>query len=404
MLAARADLSLKPDFAALEGVEHVAVAVSGGSDSMALLRMLLEWVSTQKKNPVISVLTVDHALRAGSGDEVLRVARWCATLGVSHVALPWGGEKPVTGIQAKARAARYELMTHWCLENGEPMLLTGHTVDDQNETVIMRGMRTQSVRSLAGIWPQREWNGIKILRPVLALKREELRAYLTSLGQEWLDDPSNDNRRFERVRIRQDMAGGNGDTGSLASLAQARVREAEDFARSWIEDHAVISNLGLISSQPTALKGLKPLSADAVLLNLLDLTGGRAPPEREHRQNLLDWLSSDALGRRTLGGAVFVKRKTVLLVAREAGRIPDTSIAIPAVGQVLWDGRFNVTGPEGAHIQPLRAWGDVPHKDLPQCLRLGLPAAMIDGNLAFVPHLMPNSLFNYEFIKDGAHG
>jgi tRNA(Ile)-lysidine synthase len=404
VLAARADLPLKPDFAPLQSVGHVAIAVSGGSDSMALLRMLLEWVSTQSKPPVFSVLTVDHRLRSESAEEALAVASWCAGVGVRHMILPWVGEKPTTGIQAKARAARYELMTHWCIENGVPVLLTGHTADDQNETVIMRGQRTQSLRSLAGIWPQREWNGIKILRPLLELKREDLRAFLISVGQDWLDDPSNDNRRFERVRIRQDSASGKGDMGGLAALAQARVREAEDFARSWIEEHTETSTLGLTKCQLNALTGIKPLAADAILFNLLNLTGRRPPPEREHRQNLLDWLSSDALGRRTLGGAIFVKRKTLVCVAREAGRISDTSIPVPASGQVLWDGRFTVDGPVGALIQPLRAWGDLPHKDVPQFLRLGLPAAMIDGNLTFVPHLMPNHLFNYEFIEDGARG
>jgi tRNA(Ile)-lysidine synthase len=402
--AARVEFALNPDFAPLQGVGRVAVAVSGGSDSTALLRMLLDWATKQSTPPVILVLTVDHGLRAESAKEARIVADWCKALEISHAILPWISEKPTSGIQAKARAARYELMTHWCLEHSIPVLLTGHTADDQNETVIMRSNRTQSVRSLAGIWPQREWNGIKILRPLLALKREDLRFYLKAKGQDWLDDPSNDNRRFERVRIRQDNAGEDCNRGVVAAAAQTQVRLADDFARRWIEDHAEISSLGLVTCESAVLARVSSLEADAILLNLLCFTGKRFPPELEHRQNLLDWLGSEHLGRRTLGGALFVKRKSMLAVAREDGRIDPSEIPIPPSGQVLWDGRFKIEGPAGALLQPLGAWGDLPHKKVPQFLRLGLPAAMIDGNLAFVPYLKPNPLFNYEFIKDSSRG
>jgi tRNA(Ile)-lysidine synthase len=402
--AARAEPALNPDFAALHGVGQVAVAVSGGSDSTALLHMLLDWASTLGKPPVISVLTVDHGLRVESATEALAVARWCNELGINHAVLPWVTEAITSGIQAKARAARYELMTHWCIEHGVPVLLTGHTADDQNETVIMRSNRTQSVRSLAGIWPQREWNGIQILRPLLSLKREDLRIYLKDRNQDWLDDPSNDNRRFERVRIRQDLAGAAHDMGGVAASAQAEVREAEQLARRWVEDHVEVSGLGLVTCQPAELAHMPSLMADAVLITLLGLTGKRNPPEREHRKNLLAWLASEYLGRRTLGGAIFVKRKTMLAVAREDGRIDPAEVLIPASGQIVWDGRFRIEGPAGTLLQPLGAWGDLPHKAVPQFLRSGLPAAMIGGNLAFVPYLKPNHLFNYEFIKDVARG
>ena len=400
MRAARVELSLRPDFAALYGVGKVAVAVSGGSDSMALLRLLIDWAMASTNPPIISVLTVDHGLRVESASETQSVAQWCKALGVRHLVLPWIGEKPTTGIQAKARGARYELMTKWCIENAVPVLLTAHTADDQNETVTMRQMRTASVRSLAGIWLAREWSGVKILRPVLKMKREELRGYLRVVGQAWLDDPSNENRKFERVRVRQDNAGTLKDLGAVAMAAQIEVRLAEQLACRWFDLHVTISDLGLLTCAREALANLSSLQADAVLLNLLTLTGRRPPPERAHRQNLLTWLGTDMSGRRTLGGAVFSKRKSVLTVAREAGRI-DPAKAIIAKGRpVIWDGRFRLEGPEGSVVRALGTWGDLPHKDLPQFLRLGLPAAMIDGKLAFVPHLLPNRLFYCEFIKD----
>lgn len=404
MQAARAELSLNPNFAPLEGVGQVAVAVSGGSDSMALLLLLLNWASTRSDPPVISVLTVDHDLRLESAEEAKTVARWCKVMGVGHTILPWVGPKPVTGIQAKARIARYELMTQWCVAAHVPVLLTAHTADDQNETVIMRQRRTTSIRSLAGIWPARMWNGIQILRPVLDLMREDLRHYLNSASQPWLNDPSNDNRRFERVRVRQDLAGSVDDLRDVAALAQYQVRESDARAERWVDAHVTVSALGLVTCVLAEIAQLNPLEADAVLLKLLNLTGRRVPPERAHRLDLLAWLRSGPPSRRTLGGAVFSKHKTILALAREAGRIDPGKALIPDNGQLFWDGRFLIEGPSGSVVRALGTWGDMPRKDLPQFLRLGLPAAIVDGKLAFVPQLLPNPLFNCEFIKNGARG
>jgi tRNA(Ile)-lysidine synthase len=366
--------------------------------------LLRDWVSAQPNPPDISVLTVDHGLRSGSDAEAKIVADWCRGFGFRHKILRWASPKPVTGIQAKARAARYELMTHWCISQDVPVLLTAHTADDQNETVVMRQKRTESVRSLAGIWPARDWNGVRILRPVLAMKRQDLRDILKSKRQDWLDDPSNENHKFERVRVRHELAGRNEEQGAVAATAQRQVLEAEDFAQSWVQAHVAVSELGLVRCDVNKIAALEGLEADAVLVRLLALTGRRNLPEREHRQNLLAWMSSDELGRRTLGGVVFAKRKAALVMAREAGRIDPAPVVIPPEGEVIWDGRFRITGPAGAVIQPLGTWGDVPHKEIPQFLRLGLPAAMIDGKLTFVPQLKPNPLFNYRFINEDVSG
>ena len=404
MQAAQVELELKPDFASLDGVGNVAVAVSGGSDSMAMLLLLIAWARTLQTSPSITALTVDHGLRVESTAEATTVAGWCATLGVAHATVPWLGDKPATGIQATARAARYELMTAWCTRSGVPVLLTGHTADDQNETVLMRQRRTMSVRSMAGIWPERGWNGIRILRPLLKLRRQDLCNYLKAEGQSWLEDSSNENLKFERVRIRQDLAVRMDNPGLLAVPAQVEVRQANSAAKDFLAAHTSVSSLGLITCDIAAFKALNPLAADAVLLSMLELTGKRAAPEREHRQNMIEWLGSDSLGRRTLGGAFFVKRKAGLFLAREAGRIDPSPVSIPPEGRMIWDGRFVVEGPSGAQVEPLGAFGDLPKKDMPQFLRLGLPAAMIDGKLAFVPQLQPNPLFNCELIKDDARG
>ena len=153
------------DFSCLTGAGHVALAVSGGSDSMALLRLTQTWAASHHPGLRLSVLTVDHRLRAASAAEARQVGQWAAALGLSHHILEWAGEpKPKTGIQAAARAARYGLMAAWCRANGAELLLTGHTLDDQAETVAMRMARTASPDSLAGIRPLGDWQGLPLVR------------------------------------------------------------------------------------------------------------------------------------------------------------------------------------------------------------------------------------------------
>ncbi len=160
-------------FAALRDERHIAVAVSGGSDSMALLRLAEQWAHHRIK---ISVLTVDHGLRSEAAAEAVKVAEWCALLGLEHHILRWEGAKPKTGLQAKARAARYDLLSAWCKTNGVTYLLTGHTMDDQAETVLMRQQRTDTAESLAGIWETAVWDGVNVFRPLLGQSRADLRA------------------------------------------------------------------------------------------------------------------------------------------------------------------------------------------------------------------------------------
>ncbi len=133
----------KPEtlFARAADQARLALAVSGGSDSMAMLCLAHQWVQ-EGFAPAFCVLTVDHGLRAGSAEESLQVAHWCAEMGFQHHILHWEGAKPATGIQAAARAARYDLMSNWCRRYGVDVLMTAHTLDDQAETVAMRLRRT----------------------------------------------------------------------------------------------------------------------------------------------------------------------------------------------------------------------------------------------------------------------
>lgn len=199
--------TLAEGFDAIEfsGPGPAVVAVSGGSDSLALLFLLKARLErTGQAKPVIAV-TVDHGLRAESAREAAWTGAVCRDHGIAHETLTWTGPKPDAGIQAAARTARYDLLGRFARRAGADFVLIGHTLDDQRETVLMRSWRGEG-SGLAGIAPatfaRADGNGVWFVRPLLGTRRTSLREYLSGNGIKWIDDPSNLRADFERVRAR----------------------------------------------------------------------------------------------------------------------------------------------------------------------------------------------------------
>ena len=177
----------------------IGVAVSGGSDSMALLAM------AHLLHPKeISAATVNHGLRAEAQREAAEVATFCAHHAIPHTVLTAEGLATDPGnLQANARGARFDLLAHWAQAHNLDAVLLGHTLDDQAETVLMRLGRGSGAEGLAGMEERRDWQGTVFLRPLLGLRRAALRDWLRAHGIGWVDDPSNDDRSFDRVKARQ---------------------------------------------------------------------------------------------------------------------------------------------------------------------------------------------------------
>ena len=194
---------------------RVGIGVSGGSDSLALL--LLGAAARPKK---IEAATVDHALREGSRDEAAAVAAICRRLKIPHEILTaeWL-EKPKSAIQQRARLERYRLLASWAEMRGLDAVLTAHHLDDQAETVLMRLVRGAGVRGLAGMRPAATVPGrdIPLLRPLLSWRRSELAGICAAAGIDPVRDPSNEDERFERVRVRRAL----GQSGWLDPQALA---------------------------------------------------------------------------------------------------------------------------------------------------------------------------------------
>jgi tRNA(Ile)-lysidine synthase len=207
----------------------IGIAVSGGPDSVALLLLAAE------ARPHLEAATVDHALRPESRAEAEMVASLCERVGVPHTILTanWS-EKPATAIQERGRAMRYRLLSLWAIERDLTALLTAHHLDDQAETLLMRLARGAGVRGLAGMRAVARVPGgnVALVRPLLGWRRSELEAVCAAAGIEPAQDPSNEDDRFERVRVRQALADSDWlDPRALAASA-ANLGHA-DAALSW---------------------------------------------------------------------------------------------------------------------------------------------------------------------------
>lgn len=205
----------------------IALAVSGGADSMAML-----WLAVRAYPGRVMAASVDHRLRPDSGDEVALVARWCAGAGVPHAALAIATPPPPTGNRhAWARARRYELLTAWAKDRGAAILCTAHHADDQVETFLMRAGRGAGLSGLAAVRARRgsgeAHDDPPIVRPLLNWLRADLRAVCRDMGVPFADDPSNADPRYERVRFRTWLAQAPWANASGAARAVAQLAEVD---------------------------------------------------------------------------------------------------------------------------------------------------------------------------------
>src|SRR5437764_8317651 len=210
--------------------ERIGIAVSGGPDSLALL-----FLAAAARPGLVEAATVDHSLRVESRSEAETVAGICERLGVPHSTLTaeWN-EKPETAIQERARKARYALLGAWAREKTLGALLTGHHADDQAETLVMRLLRGAGVKGLAGMrrFAKAPGTAVVLLRPLLGWRRSELEQLCADLGVKPIDDPSNADDQFERVRIREALARAAWFDSTAVALSAANLAQA-DAALQW---------------------------------------------------------------------------------------------------------------------------------------------------------------------------
>lgn len=370
-----ADKPLRDDevdalLAPLRPYGRLVLGVSGGADSMALLHLASRWNERQTQPAArLIVVTVDHGLRPEAEAEAAMVARQSACLGHAHRTLRWTGPKPATGIQAAAREARYELLYAVAIEAQRAgvaaAVLTAHTLDDQAETLLMRLARGSGVDGLAGIPAVGSIKRLgrhgmveacPVLRPLLGVSRARLLATLAAQAIPFVEDPSNRDRRFERVRVREVLA--LLETLGVTPTALARsatrlqsARAALTHAADRLAVRAVRHILNVVHQIDCALLAREPEEiAIRLFRNVLAEAGGAAPPaslaqaEEAWRQLAA---AAPAHAAFTLGGCIIealprdAPRPAVIHIYREPerdGGLP--SICLRPGEGALWDQRF----------------------------------------------------------------
>jgi len=408
---------------ALAGYATVLLAVSGGADSMALLHLAASWhARTEGPKPRLQVATVDHGLRPESTVEAGWVAQRTAALGLPHRIVTWSDPKPATGVQAAAREARYRLLADLArtLGSAPVAIALAHHLDDQAETFLMRLARGSGIDGLAAMPARRALSAcagcddasIDIVRPLLSVPKQRLIATLHGKGLSWLEDPTNDQPRFERVRLRRASgalraAGLGSDKLALSAARIARARQALEQATDALEAAAVDYHAGSFATLQRARLQAAPAEIGLRAIGrALALMGGQpGGPRLSLLERLVGRLNgATEVAGITLSGCCVEVAGAEIRIYREPGRGGLPAVSLPPGASVLWDRRFLVSAPSGGQraltvraLPPneLAQLKKTVGKSIPAPLPLPRRAALTvpsvwDGDeLLAVPHLSP---------------
>lgn len=368
---------------------------------MALLHLAAGWAPA--RSHALHVVTVDHGLRAASADEARHVAAQAAALGLPHDTLRWHGWDGTGNLQSAARDARRSLIADWAAHHDIGDVATGHTLDDQAETVLLRLARGSGVDGLAGM-EARTPGAPNWLRPMLGLRRDALRQWLQEQAIPWIDDPSNDDPRFDRVRARQ-MQSQLSDLG----LTPERLATLSDHMRN---------ARAVLRRETAALAGQIVTQHGADLL--VDTAGFDAAPEELQNRLLaaaVMWITAagyrprfaalSRFARRgvagTLSGCLVKIGPERFRLTREYNAVKDMRGATDA----LWDGRWRMQGPHDPALHIAALGPDGLHRcpgwragGLPRASLLASPAIWQGATLIAAPLARHGTDWTARLAKD----
>lgn len=384
----------------------LAIAVSGGSDSMALAILVKNYCNDKGINCI--ALTVDHGLRKDSKNEAIQVKNWLKPLGYNHEILTWEGAKPESNIQAEARKARYQLLTKYCIDNNIKSLLLAHHIEDQAETVVMRLLRGSSLNGLQAMLPIRSHNKINIIRPLLGFTKSELQELLISEGQKWIEDPSNQNIDYDRVWLRKMLATHRNSSLLHKRLAEtvSRLQQTQEYLSSQIDqywqENVRVDNKGYVWLDKIWFNSVHREIQYQIFHKAIKIVSGRQSALRYDSLNkALDVASKEEATRHTLGGCIIHIRNKEIFIYREPSDLENKKIR--------WENHFLVSLPsEDYKIEPLgksnfeKITGENNieiDKKLPKAVFYTLPSIWHLDNLVAIPHMGYYKNSDYKDIK-----
>lgn len=337
----------------------LALGLSGGSDSLALLKLASTWAQANGRR--ILALTVDHGLNPDSARWTTFARDAALAEGADWQGLRWPGPKPVTGLPAAARHARHSLLAEAARATGARVILLGHTADDATEAAWMRaeGSSLGRVRewSPSPVWP--EGRGLMLLRPMLDIRRQALRDWLAAQGAGWIDDPANGDVRFARSRARASLVpfGGGGSHAEPTTGGGATAPSDEGLrclttlapdtltpSRKGSGDAAVRSSP--LSSREGSITLNRSVSPGILSFALVCAGGSDRMPRGDRLAALAARLVAGDTFTATLCGARIDATPDHIRIHREAGeftRRPPPDIDLTPGVEAIWDGRWAIT-------------------------------------------------------------
>jgi tRNA(Ile)-lysidine synthase len=369
--------------AGLHQTTSLGLGVSGGGDSIALMHLAV----AAGLSPAI--VTVDHGLRSESAAEAAMVGEVATSLGLSHQTLRWQGWDHAGNLQDAARKARRRLMADWARARGISSLVLAHTRNDVAETFLMRLARGAGVDGLAAMSPLWVEDGILWQRPMLGMARDDLRDWLRARHLTWVDDPSNEDARFDRVKARKALAvlGPLGVGAARLSEVAAHLAEAraalDALADTWA-DLTLTEQAGTLRIAPDFWRAPMETQRRLIQRVVLWIAPAAYGPRGPQVSHLLQRLSQG--GAATLAGCRFLPDGNGLRALREA------KAAQPRVRSTVWDGRWRILGdlPDGAEVGALGTAGLTQAPDwratgLPRSALLVSPALWLGDRLLAAP-------------------
>jgi len=396
-------------FSPLVDIRRIALAVSGGRDSLALMFLIKKWLGNNNFDKDVVVLTVNHQLREESNAECAEVALIAQGYGFHHKILIWHHENIKTSIQEKARNARYDLMINYLKENGIDTLITGHTLDDKIETFLMRLSKGSGLEGLKSIQTSRNLDGINLFRPLLNLTRDQTTKTLVSQNIGWIDDPTNADEKYERIKIRNNISTLEklNISKDMLQLTLNRLGRAHEVISN-ITEKALLEvlhfdSLGYVSLDYDILKAYPYEIIIKVFEKALIYVNGK----RVSLQSL-ERVCSEVIQTRkpkTINGCVIYTKKNIIHITRENRDIESFNLKVGDLH--VWDSRFKIClksfNEDFITIKNLGSSKELKYlcentiyEDIPLYVMNTLPGGFIKDKLVLMPNI--HNIYNSGYL------
>ena len=328
---------------------HLAVAVSGGSDSLCLAILAQEWANN--RGGKITALIVDHGLRKNSGKECKETQNILKKRKIFSHCFKWKLSKiPKKGVQEKAREFRYNIFEDWCFKKNIVHLLVAHHFEDQKETFLMRLNDNSNIYGLACMPKILFKKRIRILRPLLDLKKKEIIKYLKEKKVNWIEDPTNVSSKYSRNRLRKILPKlekkglTDNKLKKILKRAQKERKKIENKLADWLNKYVDINSLGYALINFSSLKLLNKDDFIFIFSRILNMISGSFyVPKSKYVYNFYKKIkSNETINHSNLGGCHIFFFKERLYVCREIFKKDRKQKINFQFNKIVWDNRFEI--------------------------------------------------------------